>query len=642
LNNITAKQILGTPRSDIWNLPLKEYCVTYDDSICLINTNKHIIFNRYCWDLFEMYPMTPIISSCNVTTILNGGSYNADTHIKMLEACFKHICEYNNINAYSDKEPLLRLVYRIINSIYNEIVNRVSNYVTTIDATDFVNIMKDEEIVAAHGSIRTNPESIDRCYRLLKTSLMNNKSSNRFVQAYKSKAINENQANQCLGPRGFVTDLDRTVFKQPITTGFIKGLTSLYDLMVESRTAAKSLNANDTHIKTSEYISRRLQLLAMPVERVINTDCGSTEYMDIFITKAILENLSGKYYLDEETNTLKHIKGDESHLIDKIIKMRTTLGCRLHNPHEVCTTCLGKVSENFRENSNLGYLMVAYLMEKVTQSILSTKHLTHSVKKSIIKLVGLADKYFYTDDDSNLYFREEIDLKGKYLILPNAKLGKLVDVLNLNHTNIALNKIGELEDIIIRDMKHKTPVSESINIAYNDRLCIITKSLLEYIKSVKLESDARGNFVIPLDNFNKKNPVFNNPLKEANIIAFVNKVARLIEVNKDNTDNPYDKLNALFMHIIDKFKCNISILEVLVYATTTFNSDRQNYKLGRNSLTPYCESKGVIFRHRSMGQLLVFEEQAKEIVSNASVAFSSINRQSHPMDVLFVPNHIVK
>lgn len=639
---ITSKQILSITKTDIWNLPDKEYCITYDDSICVNTTIKHIIFNRYCWDLFEMYPMTPIPSSCSVSAILNGGSYNADTHIKMLETCFKHICEFNNINTYTDKEPLLRLVYKIVNTIYNEIVNRVSDYVTTIDATDFVNIIKDDEIVAAHASIRSNPESIDRCYRMLKTSLISNKSSNNFVQAYKSKAINENQANQCLGPRGFVTDLDRTVFKQPITTGFIKGLTSLYDLMVESRTAAKSLNANDTHIKTSEYISRRLQLLSMPVERVVNGDCGSTEYMDIFITKAVLDNLNGKYYLDEETQTLKYIKGDENHLLDKIIKIRTTLGCKLHNPHEVCTTCLGKVSENFRENSNLGYIMTAFLMEKSTQSILSTKHLTHSVKKSVIKLEGLADKYFFTDDDSNLYFRPEVNLKNKLLILPNAKLNKLVDVLNLSHTNIALNKIGELEDIVIRDMGYKTPISESVNIAYNDRLCIITKSLLEYIKSVKLEADARGNFVIPLDTFNKKNPVFNNPLKEANIIAFVNKIARLIEVNKDKTDNPYDKLNELFMHIIDKFKCNISVLEILVYATTTYNKDAQNYKLGRNAVTPYCESKGVIFRHRSMGQLLVFEEQAKEIVSNAAVAFSNINRQNHPMDVLFSTNNIVK
>lgn len=641
MNKLLAKDILLIDRVNIWNLPDKKYTVVYSDGVEIVNSYKEIIFDRYCWELFLLYPNTPINSTCCLSNILKSTGYNAETHIKLIEICFKHICEYNNINTYTSKEPLLIRTYQIVNLIYNEIINRISAYVTTIDATDFVNIIKSDEIMEAHNNLRPNPESVDRCYKAIKTSLMNNTSTNRFAQAYRSKAVNENQANQCLGPRGFVTDLDRTVFKQPITSGFIRGLNTLYDIMVESRTAAKSINANDTHIKTSEYISRRLQLLSMSVEHVVNGDCGSTEYMDMFITKSVLDNLNGKYYLDSDTNTLNYIKGDETHLLDKIVKLRTTLGCKHSNPHEVCTTCLGKISENFKENSNLGYIMTAFLMEKSTQSILSTKHLTHSVRKSNIKLEGLADKYFVTDDDNNLYFKDNVKLKGMVLILPNSKLSKLVDVLNLNHTNIALNKIGELEEIILRDMNTKVPVSENVNIAYNDRLCIITKSLLEYIKSVKVESDARGNFVIPLDNFNKQNPVFNNPLKEANIISFVNKIARTIEVNKDKTDNPYDKLNTLFMHVIDKFKCNISVLEILVYATTTYNKPNNNYKLGRNAVIPYCDSKTNLFKHRSMSQLLVFEEQTKELINDASVAFSNINRQNHPMDVLFTPQSIV-
>jgi hypothetical protein len=241
------------------------------------------------------------------------------------------------------------------------------------------------------------------------------------------------------------------VFKQPITNGFIRGMGNLFEIMAESRTAAKSLNANDTHIKTSEYASRRIQLLTMSVRNVVNGDCGSTEYMDMFITQPVLDNLKGIYYLKED-GTLDWLRGNESHLLNSIIKLRTTLGCRHQVAHEVCTTCLGKISENFKENSNLGYIMTSYLMEKSTQTILSTKHLTHSVKKSAIKLEGNANKYFYTDDENNIYFNRELDLTGLIMILPNSKLSKLIDVLNIQHTNIALNKIGELEEIIIKDI----------------------------------------------------------------------------------------------------------------------------------------------------------------------------------------------
>jgi hypothetical protein len=638
---ILARNILIIPRNEVWNLPDIPYTLVFEDGIESEVNKKHIIFNRYCWDMFALYPQTPITHTCNIVHILNGEFYNADTHIKLLETIFKHICEYNNLHAYVYKEPLLKLTYQIVNNIYNEIVQRVSSSVFTIDAVDFIEVIKSPEIVEIHKNIKPVPESVDRAYKLIKQTLNGSDSKNRFVKAYKSKAINENQANQCIGPRGFVTDLDRTVFKQPILNGFIKGMGNLYEIIAESRTAAKSLNANDTHIKTSEYASRRVQLLTMSVTNIVNGDCGSTEYMDMFITQQILDNIRGKYYLKDD-GTLDYIRGNETHLHNSIIKLRTTLGCRHPIAEQVCTTCLGKVSENFKENSNLGYIMTSYLMEKSTQSILSTKHLTHSVKKSAIRLEGNANKYFYSNDENNIFFNKDLNLTGLVMILPNSKLNKLVDVLNIQHTNIALNKIGELEEIIIKDTKPKTPTSETIDISYRDRTSIITKALLEYIKSVKLESDARGNFVIPLDKFNKELPIFNNPLKEGNIISFVNKITSIIETNKDKVDNPYEKLNILFMHIIDQFKCNLSILEIMIYATTTYNAYNNNYRLGRNSEHPHCENKTILFRNRSLSQLLIFEESAKEIVTNAPVMFSNVNRSPHPCDVLFVSGDIVK
>ena len=638
---VSARTLYSMPKEDVWNLEDVLYEVQYEDDVVFSTNKKEIIFNRYCWGVFDLYPATPITSTCTVRHIVGSGFFNADTHVRLLEGIFKHICSSNNLNYYYEKDSLLKRVYVVFNDIYNNIVQRVSDSVSTIDATDFIGVVKDAEISKLHSNLKSNPESIDRAYKEIKNYVNNVSNSNRFISAYRSKAINENQANQCIGPRGFVTDLDRTVFKQPIMNGFIKGMGNLYELMTESRTAAKSLNANDTHIKTSEYASRRIQLLTMSVVGVETIDCGSTEYMDLFITQQILDNIKGKYYLTS-SGSLDYIRGNETHLINNIIKLRTSFGCRVPDHTKICTTCLGKISENFKENSNLGYTMTAFLMEKMTQSILSTKHLTHSVKKSVISLTGAANKYFYTDDNNDIYFNKDINLEGLYLILPNSKLSKLVDVLNLQHSNISLHKVGELETIVIRDIKHKTPISESIDISYRDRLSIITKSLLEHIKSIKLESDSRGNFVIPIASYNKELPIFHNPLKETNIISFVNKIASIIETNKDKVTNPYEKLNMVFNLVIEQFKCNMSVIETIIYATTTYNAFNNNYRLGRDSQHPYCESKLLLFRNRSISQLLAYEEQSKEIISNAPVIFSNVNRMNHPMDVLFKPEAIVK
>lgn len=640
-NKVNARDILLIPRIQIHDIQNGEYEVTYDDGTVIVNKKKELILNRYAWEMIAAYPGTPIVPSCDVKTIMGDGSYNGDTHIRLLENTFKHVCEHNNLNFYYQKDALGKLVYRIFNWIFNEIVQRASADVSTIDAMDFIELVKSEEISKIHANLRPAPESIDRAYKEIKSYVQTTRSNNRFVRAYKSKAINENQANQCIGPRGVVTDLDRTVFKQPIMNGFIRGMGNLFEVITESRTAAKSLNANDTHIKTSEYASRRIQLLTMSVTGVDVNDCGSTDYMDMLVTKDVLENIKGKYYVKED-GSLSYIRGNETHLVGGIVKLRTSLGCHAPDMQKICTTCLGKVSENFKENSNLGYTMTAFLMEKMTQTILSTKHLTHSVKKALIKLEGAVNKYFHTDEENNIYFNKDLDLRGMYLILPNSKLNKLVDVLNLQHTNIALNKVGELETVVIRDTKPKTATQETVDISYKDRHSIITKPLLEYIKSITLESDSRGNFVIPLDNFNKELPVFNNPLKETNIISFVNKIAGMIETNKDKVSDPYDKLITIFSTVIDQFKCNLSVIEVIVYATTTYNVYNNNYRLGRNSPHPRCENKTLLFRHRSASQLLIYEEQSKELIANAPVIFSNVNRMNHPSDVLFMPQALVK
>lgn len=639
---INSRQLLLLSRKDVWNLPEEAIVVTYEDDVVVTNTKKDVIFNRYCWDTVLYYPKTRLVSKLDVKTMLDGSFFNGDTHIQLLERVFKQVCLDYNIHEYKYKEPVLKLIYGTVNLIFNELVNRVSDHVTTIDATDFVNLINDEEITSIRDDFKPIPEYVDKSYKRIKTYVNDKSVSNRFVAAYRSKAINENQANQCIGPRGFVTDLDRTVFKLPISNGFIKGMGNLYELITESRTAAKSINANSSQIQTSEYASRRIQLLTMSITGVDTVDCGSTEYYDMLLSANMLENMKGIYYLDKKTNTLKYFTGDEEHLVDTVVSIRTALGCKASDPTKICTTCLGKISENFKENSNIGYTTTSYLMEKLTQSILSTKHLTHSVKKSLITLEGIANKYFYTNKENNIFFNKELELTGLQLILPNNRLSKLTDVLSLQHTNISLTKIGELDIISIKDTNHKTPITETATISYRDRCSIITKELLNYIKSVEMTSDSRGNFIIPLDNYNKEEPVFNNPLKESNIISFVNRIASMIETVKDKQSDPYERLFNLFYIVTDQLKCNFTIIQTILYATTTYNSFNNNYRLGRDSVHPKCESNTVLFRHRSVGQLLVYEHQSDELINNTMYLFNSKNRLSHPMDVLFKPEDIVK
>lgn len=639
---LMARTLFEMPIHRVEELPFGNYTVEYENGDIVEEHNRSILFNRHCWELIKPYPNTPLTPKCSSIVFLGSGHFNTGTTTKFLESIFNHVCDENSIRYYKDKEPLLRLVYVTANRIYNEIIQKISSNVTTIDATDFVKVIQDEEIVELHSKLINTPDSVEGTYRGIRKYMNDGTRDNRFIRAYRAKAINENQANQCIGPRGFVTTLDRTVYKRAIMNGFIRGMGSLYEIMAESLTAAKSLNANETHISTSEYASRRVQLLTMVVKSVTNVDCRSNRYLNFLVTDKILPNLKGKWYLPDNETKLKPIKGNEVELIGKTIQMRSALYCNAPDRATICTKCLGRISENFKENSNLGYIMTSNLMEKLTQSILSTKHLTHSVKKSAIKLFGEALKYFQTGDGNEIYLKDDLDLTKMDLILPAQQLNKLTDVLSLTHTRVELNKIGEMEVVGVRTTSPQGQLIESVNVSYRDRKSTMTAALLNHVKSSNYEIDQRGNYVVPLINFPVNEAIFENPLKEANIISFVNKTSSIIEVMNNSKHTLEEHFFHLVNSVYDQLDCNITLLEVIVYATTSFNEAEGNFRLGRNSPNMKQTKRSLLFRNRSIGQLLVFETQKNELIKQAPRIFSEHYRSDHPLDALFVPQNIVK
>ncbi len=639
VTEFTAKELLSMDRRLVNNLPEGSYAITYDDGVCIHHTRPQVIFNRHIWEMFKLFPNTPIVPEYDVKTYLGDRYFNANTHVDLLNKIFLYIVEYNNLYSYSSKEGLTELAYIITNNIYNEIVQAAGAYSTTIDAIDFVEVVKSEQIRRVNDNLAPTTEAVENAYSNIRSFVSNKNTKNRLTDAYRSGSINDNQANQCIGPRGFVSDMDRSVFKLPILNGYIRGMGSLYEALTESVVAAKALNASDAHIATSEYTSRKGQILAMFMTRVIHGDCGSQKYATVSMSEKYLLNCKGMWYKDQESGTLKMIKGNEKHLVDTIVNLRTALGCTLTHNSKLCSVCGGDIFSNIKENSNIGYSLMAYIMEKMSQGILSVKHLTHSVKKQVMRLTGLGPKWMYADTENKLRFHKDIDLRGIQVVLPNSKVSKLVDVLSLDHSNIALNKIGELDQILIRNVRGKTHTQETVAVSHKDRNSIITKQLLLYIKNnQEVKTDTRGNFVIPMDNWNKEDPIFYTPLKDANLVGFVYKLSSYIETNSAKIKDPYEKLYTVFDEIIDQFGCNMSLVAVLINSICAANPLGGDYRLPRNSPNAMPDNaKSELLKRRSLSGLLCLEDQMEGIIKRPYVVFKKGPRQNHPMDVLFVP-----
>jgi hypothetical protein len=187
--------------------------------------------------------------------------------------------------------------------------------VTTLDITDFVEVNDNPQIVQAEAVAAHTQEGIDGLYSVIKNVLNKDPAlnNNQLAKAVRSKLVKVDQTLQCIGPRGFLTDIDSYIYRKPIMQGYFKGIRTLEDSMKESRSAAKALAFSVDPLKKAEYFSRRQQLICQNVKHLYRGDCGSKHYLvwqvrgeekiEGVVTRASdLNTIFGKYYLDEDKN----------------------------------------------------------------------------------------------------------------------------------------------------------------------------------------------------------------------------------------------------------------------------------------------------------------------------------------------------
>ena len=640
VDKVTARDIFCGGVDDAWNLRPGYYEVLYEDGVSQLVKQQDIIMDRTIWIMFEVFPNTPITHDMTVVNVIGDGFYNESTHKKLMERIFKYICDYNNLRSYESKEVLIEVTYLVYNRIFNDIVHRASPFVAGMDATDIVNLVKRPEVQSVLETIDDTPESVDKGYKAIGEFVKTTDYDNPIIDAVRCGSARVSAFNQGILVRGFVTDLDRSVFSTPIKEGFMYGIHTLYGIMTESRTAGKAYNAAGASIQKSEYASRRFQLMTMSVERAIFGDCGSQQYLDVFMNPRYLKNFVGKWYLDEETGELKDLKGTETHLLDKVVKFRTIFGCQIPSRHNVCTTCLGRTSENFKSNTNLGAIASQTYMESVTQGLLSLKHLVQSVGGAAVDLDENSVKYFYGTDKGQIFLNENKKLLRLSIVLDGVKLYKLGDVLSVDAENIPLANIGGIDRVAF-----KTPdgvLIEEVSIGSEDMPATLTKAFLEHVKKSDFQVDESSNYVVPLEGWNIHEAMFEIPPKEPDMSAFLKIIEGLIEGTDSKRLTLKEHFFKLVNTVLERSNCNVVILEIMTYAITAYNLELGNLRQGRMSPDMQYTKRKDLHRGRSISQFLIFEKQMPTMRSEPHLMFPIPYPQRHPADALFMPNEAVK
>lgn len=658
LPRITARKLLAISLDQIWDCLFGEFILVFDDGQELVTNHKETIFSRYTWEFHNRYPGTPLLLKHHVATVLKGGRVTMGTHLELLNNVLwdavDHIAPMYTPTEMSFKRyELGELSYEITNRIYNDMTVRCEEYVGTLNLLDFHSIFRHPELEAAYDSRFPDDEWVQDIYatieRILRHKSMHD---NPLSKVYRSSLVSSRQLLQCLGPRGYVTDIDQVRFAFPVTRGYYQGIRSYYQYSVETSSTARSLYSAKGPLQDTEYFSRKLQLMCMTVENLHYGDCGTTRYMKWHVRgkgehhESDLNILEGKHYVDDD-GVLKTVSINDKHLEGKTINLRAIRYCKHPDPVGVCSTCLGLMSEQIPPMSNLGHACCTHIAEKSAQGVLSTKHLDVSARIDAVMVDPMWQRFVRVGADGNSYlFADNIKTMFKHgrikLRLNQEGALNLADVfITDNVGTIPESRFTEFSDIVLEvdGEQFEIPVSHEKRMAY------LTWDFLDYIRQQQFTMDEEyGQYVIDLSNWKNARPFMSLPMKQFSMSDHSKDIAQVLEssvkevAERDRLVDPSTTLIELAALVNKKIKVNLAPLEVTLFGAMIRTAAGYDYALPK----PHTESGLGVMKYtilyRSLSAYMAFEHHAVAVYSPESYVLT--NRPESLMDAILMTREV--
>lgn len=650
---INAERLLTVSPDEVAKRCKGRFILVFQDKE--IETSAHpTIVSSYFWQFHRRYPRIPLLSTHHVDDLRLKRRFAARTPMTMMERLRWLVHDtYCNDPEYDSDALDQFMYYEVTGGVYNASVRLTGRDVNSIDMLDLIEIADYEPVRLAREANHGDEASISALYRATADALMNDPmmAHNRLSKTARSGLVNMAQVQQVVAARGYGADLSKGRFPISVKSSYLDGITSYYEQGVESRQAGISLGNSKTPLEKSEYQNRRFQLAGMYVQHLYPGDCGSQQftYFTILgetynehgdlIAKSDLENLDGKYFLDDD-DVLKVIKPSDKHLIGRTVRMRSPGHCAHRSTAGVCEVCFGKLSDNVIKTDNIGQICTAYFGQRISQELLSTKHLLVSIVLLALSLTQDQMKFLeLTPDRLEMLFRDVYADKDVQIIIDGGFATNLAD----------LYLVDTVEQLIETDLTSLPWMGvvidgefERVQLQQENRTPSFTHAMLDHIRRMNVKLDEHNRYVIPMQGYDWSKPILMVPKRTYDTSDFAEQIRSIVESKKDDIKKKgseartYDNvLNTLYRHVVTRMSINIVNLEILLYAFTIRDRDNHDYSLSKTYTRSEFGVKSEIFYNRSASAVLVFERQRD--VLNDPKNYVNHNVMDHPFDALFLP-----
>jgi hypothetical protein len=652
MNIYNARDLLRMSEEELWALPPERHTVIFADGELVTHT-RATIASVYLWHALSEYPECPIFKEYH----LGDTRFTSKNMLVFINRVIWGIHAWSGETV--DTERLSHLAILTTNRFYNVFTIRLSAYVTGMSMFDVLDVATHPAIAAITANIEPTQHGIEEVAYPAANKVWKDLDilrGNPIAEGVRCGTQKIDQVNQCFIARGFPTDYNSDIFPEAITANYVDGIWDLYGSMTESRSGTKALAFNKELLRITEYFNRKTQLVCQNVMNLHHTDCGTPHYVDFPVLESVLPRLKGKYYRKED-GSVDWLRGNEKHLIGTKIKMRSILSCIHPDPSGVCAKCYGRLAYSIPHGTNIGQVSAVIMGDKITSSVLSTKHTDATSVIDRYHLHKVEAKYLrYGTQEETLYLRKELKGRKMRLVVERDEVHSLADVLMLTDLSAyPVTHASHLTKIGIQMESAEGTTSEVLNVSLYNRKSSFSKELLEYIQKVRWTHDSRDNVVIDLQGFDTTKPFLVLPYKHVNMYEVMKRIQSFLHSGTDsdgvrlstdkslttsaktylkNYKDPVEALAVFTAMINEKLTVNVLHCEILVYAMMVRSTIQRDYRLPIPGISGMFEKFNKLMMNRSLGVAMAFEKQHDPLISPGSFLYKQ--RNDHPYDLIML------
>ena len=642
LPRVNAASLLSLTEKELFEFPHDIFVLAFIDGD-LVTTKPRTIWSWLLWEIHREYPLTPL----SIKHHIGNRTINPRTHIDVLNNIKASAKEaYVPKDDYSTMIELNKTIHRAFNNMYNVLTVELEEYIVGANSFELLEVLKHPVIKAANDVIMTTPsitaEQIDAQHRIVAGVLMSEPSlvRNSVAVAFRSQLAKQEQLLQCISARGFMTEMDGSIFPVPMRQSYAVGMRTLSAYACESRTASISAFYQATVMKQFQYQNRSFQILNSDMVRLHRTDCGTRKYITIYVDSMKKLNMYiGKYILndDDEWVVIDH---KDKNLLNTPIRLRSMVNCIYPDRHGVCVKCFGELSTSIIDTDAFGQFVAAWVQQSESQKALSVKHFSSNSKDSPYELSTKASNYFEKSDvNSNLIHIKPYTVNNDgYATFKEEEIKNINNLVSENQLNdITANRYSRITQVYITvTSEDGIQTSEVVDVENGTKHSTLTPDALQYIIRKGWTIDEMGNYVVSLRDWDVKKPFLQVPRKKTDMVLAGKRVENFLKgvstksLRSGNDSvvgfNDFgDALMALQELSIEHMSARVSHLETLLYGLLAADPENHDYRLP----DPLNRDRGkfVTFRNKidngNIAVNLAYERQGNALVKPDSFVYTN-------------------